>query len=520
VSGARRERLLFLLLAIVQAAPIWMVRRLPMQDLPQHLAKLRALISIDDPAMGLQALYRIAWLPAPYVSFYAFGAGVGAWLGTDVAVRLWLTLYAVAFPLAVRYWLQQVRPGAPALAWWGLALVFHPFYYLGFTNLLMGLPLCFLGLALVARDLAGRGSRASRLLAGAVALLIYLTHPFVFLLFGFVVLLHAATARVDRRARLRALAALVPAAIAFAVWGVALSRAGTFAAPPREATGILWYPPWTTAEYLGRFLAGPYASPGKDLAALAWLGAALGVTLLRPRAERDARGSAPWSFPRLAALAGGVALLMFLLPFKFTYANYINLRPAPFLAALLIAVLPVQRVGGIGGRVLAAALALVLLAIATVYHLKLDRELLPFETVLARMEPGKRVLPLVFDSEGESFRGDWFLDPLLHVPAYYHAEKGGAGPYFQALTLFPVMLRPEVRLPAPSEYDPESFTWEEYSSSYDYFLAYRPDGPTRSTLLRHARLLAADSGWMLFGRREPPAPAAAVGATAGEPLPG
>ena len=53
------------------------------------------------------------------------------------------------------------------------------------------------------------------------------------------------------------------------------------------------------------------------------------------------------------------------------------------------------------------------------------------------MELSETPPTLVFDVEGEAFRGDHFLDMFLHVPAYYHARKGGVGPYFQALTLFP-----------------------------------------------------------------------------------
>lgn len=498
-SAARRERLAFLLLVLIQLLPVWLPHRLPMQDLPQHLAKLEVLTA-DDPALGLDRFYRVRWLPAPYVSFYAFGAALGRLVGIDAAARAWISLYVIAFPLAVRAWLAAARPGSERLAWLAPPLVFNPYYYLGFTNLLMGLPLFFAGLALACRDLAGRGGPGGRAAAAAVALLLYLTHPFVFLLFGFTLGLHLLAAGRGWRRAVRAGAFVLPATAAYLLWAARLAGEGTFAAPPREAAGVIWYPPWTTAGYLARFLPGPYASPGKDLAALAWLVAALLLVFVRPAAVPSGREAL--SRRGLAAVVAGVAALMFVLPFKFTYANYINLRPAPFLAALALSLVPAGRLARAGGRLIAAALTLALLSIACAYHLRFDREIRPLDTVLARMEPGRKVLPLVFDVEGEAFRGDWFLDMLIHTPAYYHAEKGGVGPYFQALTLFPVTLRPEVDLPAPSEYEAGKFRWAEHAAPYDYLLAFRPSPMVRGELLRHGRLLAADSGWMLIGKRE------------------
>ena len=52
---ARALRTLILVAAI--ATPIFAFRYLPFQDLPQHLAAIRVLQSLHDPAFGLEADY-------------------------------------------------------------------------------------------------------------------------------------------------------------------------------------------------------------------------------------------------------------------------------------------------------------------------------------------------------------------------------------------------------------------------------------------------------------------------------
>jgi hypothetical protein len=113
---------------------------------------------------------------------------------------------------------------------------------------------------------------------------------------------------------------MIPATIAFVIWGVALAAADVRRAAAR-ATGSQY---WTTAGIWVGSSRGR-TSPGKDLAAgLARRGSRGGAA--PPAGERDA-GIGAVVAPSARGFRGGVALLMFVLPFKFTYANYINSGP-------------------------------------------------------------------------------------------------------------------------------------------------------------------------------------------------
>ena len=102
-----------------------------------------------------------------------------------------------------------------------------------------------------------------------------------------------------------------------------------------------------------------------------------------------------------------------------------------------------------------------------------DRESRGFSTLLARMDPGQRMLFINFERRSRAF-----AEPvLLHHAIWYSALKGGiADPSFACNMVCLVLYRPEALPPvryADFEFHPESFGWNhDRAQQYGYFVVH------------------------------------------------
>jgi hypothetical protein len=106
----------------------------------------------------------------------------------------------------------------------------------------------------------------------------------------------------------------------------------------------------------------------------------------------------------------------------------------------------------------------------------------------------------VFDRSSPQLDPAYF-DVHLHAHDYYHLLKGGLGPYFLKASVHPVHFKPAVVLPAPGEYSPALFRWEQHADNYQYFLVRRAPPGFVSYIGDHADLVTQNGEWMLFKRR-------------------
>ena len=125
------------------------------------------------------------------------------------------------------------------------------------------------------------------------------------------------------------------------------------------------------------------------------------------------------------------------------------------------------------------------------------------------MRPKARVLPLVFNRNSPELDPVYF-DPHLHVHNYYHIiVGGGVNPYIPTVPVFLIRFKGGADLPAPGEYTPWNFNWEEHADSYQYFLVRSPPLPFEFYMSEKADLIVRSGEWCLFQRKSTDIPDAA-----------
>jgi hypothetical protein len=200
------------------------------------------------------------------------------------------------------------------------------------------------------------------------------------------------------------------------------------------------------------------------------------------------------------------AALFLLAPFRVLGTAFLNQRFAVFLVpGLILAFDRLSPSRALWRRLVLPAIALLWLATLALYFSAFDRESAPFRALLDRMEPGKRVLSLVYYPVSSA--APYF--PYLHFANWYQVEKGGVVDFsFAEFWVNRYRYRPEhdPRLPDDFEWRPGLFDWQEHGgSTYDYVLLRANDprvarGWQTQRVPEPITLLGHGGGWYLFAR--------------------
>ncbi len=228
--------------------PIWALRYFPGQDTGNHLYVVEVLRSLLDGSAEpeLTRTFAPALAVKSNLLFHVVMLGLcKLGLSVELAHRLVLSAYAVAFPLAGLFCVRA-SGGDPVLALPFLPLVWSWFALQGLYNYVLSLPPALVWLGLLARD--WRRPRRSAVAALAlVAVLVYLAHSGTFVAMLFVTAVRALTDEeiFDLPVRLRVLRArhlalaLAPA-LALAAFSLAPTARACRRRPPPEVTLAGW----------------------------------------------------------------------------------------------------------------------------------------------------------------------------------------------------------------------------------------------------------------------------------------
>src|SRR5438045_2458906 len=208
--------LLVALCTAVAIAPLWASELLPYQDAPEHIAAVRVLADYHTPGLGFDRWFEIDLGRLQYLGFYLPAAAIAKITGADAAVRVVLSLIAVATSAA--FWMflgafgrdRRLAIFAPA--------VFHTVpLYLGFFNFIESIPLAIALVALSERELRDPCRRRGLLIGAGGAALLWL-HPsgLAFALGAGCVL--AVTSGQPWRRQVRAVLPWTPAMLLLGVW--------------------------------------------------------------------------------------------------------------------------------------------------------------------------------------------------------------------------------------------------------------------------------------------------------------
>lgn len=472
----------FTILTLLAASPFWLSAILPMQDYPQFLTFVRAFSDCHDPASPFFGAYTTDFALSPLVLPLVLARSLAALVGIEQAGRILWTAYAIALPLTTLD-LCRVAGSPRATAFFVFPLVLCYWVTGGFFAFATGAPLLLFGLACTLRWFAApTGARAAALALVACAL--HLWHGYLFAQFvldvGALWLLFRFA---GRRARVRALSPLLPAALLFVAWSRAV-------AGRPHAHVVLRYASFGEScarffEFIAPILPG--AAVGVGLFAL------LGVasTLAAPRARDDARFVVRNPFAWLAALS---LALYFILPRDGFSTEGLDNRQ-PWLAALLF--VPAARLPAPGAArraVIAftvAASACALLFIGRRFA-AFDAESAGASRLIDRIPDRATLLAPVGTGATRSFPGR----PLIAVEQYATIRHGGLPPSSFAGYGMSFIRYVGDHNPMPGL--PSRWLDNPLLRRYDYVLLRSPLAALAQT--RHAvvRPIARDGDWMLF----------------------
>jgi hypothetical protein len=463
--AARPEPWLYLALAVMATAPAWIVRYPPLEDLPFHVATLRAVHNYTDPAYDFSRDFFLNLGGTQYALYYVAGSFLAYFLGVTYAAVAMSCLYLGGTVLALRALLRAVGKDE-RLCLFVVPLLVNVMFLYGLMPFMSGIPLMFLSLA-VAVPYIERPTRARGVVLAVLAVTLFYTHVVPYALFG--VGFAALFPWSAPRKWLPVAGAVVPS-LAAVLWWVALSSQGkesagalgaAFAHPP-YVEAMARFPRWSMDVF--RDSSDEWHFIALVLVAVLAIGLAQGD---RDRAKPAARGLVliPLACTVLYFSTGSQLGDVWLFSERF---------PVPGLMSLI----PLMRMprGGRGWLVTVLALTVAMSATWNVCRHFIDfqlDEVGDFDEALSAMEPRKHVAALIYD-KGSAIVNDV---PFLHFGSYYQAQKGGVIQFSNSGALYwPVRFK-EGHYPPPGtrprlrwEWTPESVPIQELFPYYDYVL--------------------------------------------------
>ena len=491
--------------AVATALPLWLVPYLPFTDLPQHVAMIATLRHWGDPLWS--SPYELALGQTQYLLYYLLGALLAFPFGTaERANLILLSATALALPFALRSLLRALRAD-DRLALFAAPLFWSEALLVGFFNYLAALPVMLYCLALVVREATASSRRGQIALAISSVLLFYLhLTAFTFLGLAAAIALFWLPREATILERFRSLPSRglwgVPAIVLVITWLATSQVVHPAAVGFRRPSEPTWQSPIEAIHTFPDALLDIWKGPQDEWCLLALL--LCGALLAFPR-EQPAEEAAAIRLRGLVVLWSLLAVaLFFVTPISIGWLWALNHRYAIIVALLAPALLrPPPGLRGALPLVGVALVAFFAAGTATAKCRAFNEEVGPFDEVMAKAAPGKRLLGLIYD-RGSSVAK---FAPFLHFHSYYRARHGGIAEFsFTELPQSPLRYKPGVvpaQRPLSWEWQPEWFHNPTEGAFYDYVLVRGvrdpfqrapPGGPQWT-------LLSASGLWRLYGRK-------------------
>lgn len=509
-SDAWEQVALWLLLgtgAAVAAIPLWTVEFLAFQDLPGHLATVRALADMHDPSSPLYGHYfRPQWLLPNAVFFYATWA-LSTLVGISAAAKLLFTAYCFALPASVAVFFRSVG-ASPWMALGSLLLIYNdPFGY-GFASFALGLPVLFFWLAVAHRHASRPTPRRGWAVAVGLVLL-FLSHAQIFLTAGLFGVVLVALSWEGPRVLWQRLWPYILGSLPFLAWFLRF-----FVFPPdqgladvtfgglQSALGFTWSGPRLLLEQLRTDVLMGFADQSDETALLA-LGIFTLVVLVGRRGHRPTQAGLRGYTVEALTFASMASFI--LLPLHMRGQALISSRFLPLVAFLL------PGWGRMPRRPLVAAIvALSVFGASAWFHVRVAHNLQAYEHdelgdiagLLTMLKPTDRLAYLRPDREHPVVdRGaSWYLD------SYHLVLNGGLNRMpFHVIYPHHTVVVPGHSLPRLDERRPERFPGSNEAAPYTHALVYSHREP-RFGKRQDRMVLLGHTGSLWLFRYDAPAP--------------
>ncbi len=212
LNNALKSKIFLVVLCLLPLIPIWYYDYLPLQDYPNHYARLK-IRSDCEHSDFYREYFRIELFkglaPPPYLALDIFVDKIMFFLDTDKAMRLFISLYVILYLISLYLLARQLALDFSLIVLMNIPLIYSYFFHAGLLNFLFSLPM-FLFLVWILEKYEFGRNRVYILLVGIFSIITYLTHIFAFFAFCILLFCHLLTKRLKIREYLYILLAIFP----------------------------------------------------------------------------------------------------------------------------------------------------------------------------------------------------------------------------------------------------------------------------------------------------------------------
>jgi len=502
--------LLFALLSAISLIPLWSVRIPPMQDLWQHLALVDVIHAYDDPGSVYADYFLLPTAPKPNLVYYYLTHLLAYLAPLEVANKLVLSLYVVAFPASFLYLLASFGRSR-RLALFAFPLVYNSMFGYGFVSFILALPILFLTLGTYRRFVAPRGPGLNLALgaaAGVLLALVYFTHLHVFLLAALLCFLLLVMHRDGFWGTLLRAAPFAPALVFFVPWFVVYfvertpSSSGMTFGAVGKFFGPTYYKPSRILGSFFHYVGDYFRDESDDFLFVLLMLVALTLLMFRraPDVPEGARRKVGWF--DLEVLTVAVAVTVLVLPQHIEAQAIVSARHIPI--ALLFFF------GWLGADQAPRRIVFPALTILVVVHIlwlgnlvrgfrAFERELDGYPALFERVEGGTRLLKVNYGQESNVVNHG----ALWHTHFFFMLEKGGVSDVqFAEYPHNPVQYRRGMvpPLPGPDFYNSPAWRY------FEYVMVRKSTSPALRPVQDSLDPVADVADWALYRVRPGPVP--------------
>ena len=210
MSNVLRSRISIIVLCLLPLIPIWYFDYLPLQDYPNHFARLTILSSYEHSDFYREN-FRIEFfkgiLPLPYITLDVVVHRFLSFLDIDKAMRVFISLYIGLYILSLYLLAAHLKKDFELLMLINLPIIYSWFFYLGFLDFIFSVPMFLFSVWAVERYEMHK-DKLSIFLTGFLLILIYLTHIFTFFIFCIFLICYLSTKMLNIRKYIYLLAAV------------------------------------------------------------------------------------------------------------------------------------------------------------------------------------------------------------------------------------------------------------------------------------------------------------------------
>lgn len=178
----RQELNLFLAMVVLNLTPILSVKYFPTVDGPAHLYNANLIVDLLSGTSSWQGFIEFNQSFTPNWTGHLLLALLIKLFSVSIAEKMILGIYLVGVPISIKLLLKQLRAPSSILVYLVFPFMYGYLFHFGFFNYNLAIVFFFLGLIAWIHALNSK-AYYNWLLAGFMAVIIALSHPFVFGLF-------------------------------------------------------------------------------------------------------------------------------------------------------------------------------------------------------------------------------------------------------------------------------------------------------------------------------------------------